>query len=53
MQTRKLGPCTVSAIGHGAMPADIYSPSWDTMGHNELIVGKAAASWGGGSRTTS
>ena len=79
MQTRKLGPFTVSAIGLGAMPvsmnndrvypeesqaiammhaaldagitlmdtADIYSPSWDTMGHNELIVGKAVASWGG------
>lgn len=27
--------------------ADIYSPSWDTMGHNELIVGKAVKSWGG------
>ncbi len=79
MQTRNLGPFTVSAIGLGAMPmsmnsdnqfpdeaqairtvhaaldagvtlidtADIYSPTWDTMGHNELIVGKAVASWGG------
>ncbi|SDT17493.1 Predicted oxidoreductase [Friedmanniella luteola] len=79
MQTRKLGPFTVSAIGLGAMPvsmnsdnnvpdedqaiatvhaaldagvtfidtADIYSPTWDTMGHNELIVGKAVKSWGG------
>jgi aryl-alcohol dehydrogenase-like predicted oxidoreductase len=79
MQTRKLGPFTVSAIGLGAMPvsmnndktypdedqaiatihaaldagvtfidtADIYSPSWDTMGHNELIVGKAVKSYGG------
>nr|WP_294694765.1 aldo/keto reductase [uncultured Friedmanniella sp.] len=27
--------------------ADIYAPSWDTMGHNELIVGKAVKSWGG------
>ncbi len=27
--------------------ADIYSPSWDTMGHNEFIVGKAVKSWGG------
>ncbi|WP_375387296.1 MULTISPECIES: aldo/keto reductase [Actinomycetes] len=27
--------------------ADIYSPSWDTMGHNELIVGKAVKSWSG------
>lgn len=79
MQTRQLGPFTVSAIGLGAMPvsmnndqtypdedqaiamvhaaldagvtyidtADIYSPTWDTMGHNELIVGKAVKSWGG------
>lgn len=79
MQTRKLGPFDVSAIGLGAMPvsmnddhvypdeaqaiatvhaaldagitlidtADIYSPTWDTMGHNEAIVGKAVASWGG------
>ncbi len=79
MQTRKLGPFTVSAIGLGAMPvsmnsdnnfpdedqaiamvhaaleagvtyidtADIYSPTWDTMGHNELIVAKAVKSWGG------
>jgi aryl-alcohol dehydrogenase-like predicted oxidoreductase len=27
--------------------ADIYSPTWDTMGHNELIVGKAVRTWGG------
>jgi aryl-alcohol dehydrogenase-like predicted oxidoreductase len=79
MQTRQLGPFTVSAIGLGAMPvsmnndnkfpdeadaiatvhaaldagvtfidtADIYSPTWDSMGHNELIVGKAVKSWGG------
>jgi len=79
MQTRKLGPFDVSAIGLGAMPmsmnadnkfpdetqsiatihaaldagvtfidtADIYSPSWDTMGHNELLVGKAVKSYGG------
>jgi aryl-alcohol dehydrogenase-like predicted oxidoreductase len=79
MQTRKLGPFTVSAIGLGAMPvsmnndkkypeldqaiatvhaaldagvtyidtADIYSPTWDTMGHNEEIVGKALKSYGG------
>ena len=71
MQTRQLGPFTVSAIGLGAMPmsieqrqasiptsrdaiatihaaldagitlidtADIYAPSWDTMGHNENLV---------------
>ena len=79
MNTRVLGPFTVSAIGLGAMPlsmnddkqtpaesdaiatvhaaleagvtfidtADIYAPSWDTMGHNEVIVGKAVHSWGG------
>ena len=23
--------------------ADIYAPSWDTMGHNETLVGKAVA----------
>lgn len=27
--------------------ADIYAPSWDTMGHNERIVAEALASWGG------
>jgi len=27
--------------------ADIYAPSWDTMGHNEEIVGRALASYGG------
>ena len=80
MQTRKLGPYVVSAIGLGAMPfsmnddkqypeeeqaiatvhaaldagvtlidtADVYAPSWDTMGHNERIVGKAVRSYGGG-----
>ena len=79
MQTRTLGPFTVSAIGLGAMPmsmnndnqfpdedqaiatvhaaldagvtfidtADIYAPSWDTMGHNEQLVGKAVKSYGG------
>ena len=79
MQTRTLGPFTVSAIGLGGMPmsmnndrvypseadaiatvhaaldagvtfidtADIYAPSWDTMGHNELIIGKAVKSYGG------
>lgn len=77
MQTRKLGPFTVSSIGLGAMPfsmgsnvrpsreqaiatvhaaldagvtyidtADIYAPSWDTMGHNEEIVAAALASYG-------
>jgi len=79
MQTRPLGPFTVSAIGLGAMPmsmnadndypeeaqcittihaaldagvtlidtADIYAPSWDAMGHNETLVGKALRSYGG------
>jgi aryl-alcohol dehydrogenase-like predicted oxidoreductase len=77
MQTRNLGPFTVSAIGLGAMPmstsddsltsesrsiatihaaldagvtfidtADIYAPSWDRMGHNEILVGKALKSYG-------
>ncbi len=27
--------------------ADIYSPSWDTMGHNEEIVGRALKSYSG------
>lgn len=27
--------------------ADIYAPSWDTMGHNEAIVARALASYGG------
>ncbi len=79
MQTRSLGPFTVSAIGLGAMPvsmnieqqyparedaiatvhaaldagvtlidtADIYAPSWDSMGHNEQIVRDALNSWEG------
>ncbi len=77
MQTRKLGPFDVSAIGLGAMPlsmgantqpgeeqaiatihaaldagityidtADVYAPSWDTMGHNERLVAKALKSYG-------
>jgi len=77
VQTRKLGPFDVSAIGLGAMPfsmgdnvrpdeqqaiatvhaaldagvtfidtADIYAPSWDTMGHNEEIVARALAAYG-------
>lgn len=28
--------------------ADIYAPSWDTMGHNEEIVARALASYGSG-----
>lgn len=79
MQTRTLGPFTVSAIGLGGMPmsmnndnklpdeqdafatihaaldagvtfidtADIYAPSWDTMGHNEVLIGKALKAYGG------
>ena len=27
--------------------ADIYAPSWNTMGHNEILVGQAFASWTG------
>ncbi len=27
--------------------ADIYAPSWDTMGHNETLVGKAVKSYRG------
>ena len=27
--------------------ADIYAPTWDSMGHNETLVGKAMASYGG------
>jgi aryl-alcohol dehydrogenase-like predicted oxidoreductase len=27
--------------------ADIYAPTWDSMGHNEKIVGKAIASYAG------
>lgn len=78
MQTRTLGPFTVSAIGLGAMPlslaygsipdrdralatvhaaldagitlidtADIYAPTWDTMGHNEELVAEALATYPG------
>ena len=25
--------------------ADIYAPSWDTVGHNELFVAEALATW--------
>ena len=27
--------------------ANIYAPSWDAMGHNEVLVGEALRSWGG------
>ena len=27
--------------------ANIYAPSWDSMGHNEVLVGEALRSWGG------
>ncbi|MFC7456147.1 aldo/keto reductase [Brachybacterium sp. GCM10030267] len=29
--------------------ADIYAPSWDTMGHNEKLVAEALGSWSGDS----
>lgn len=29
--------------------ADIYAPTWDTMGHNEKIVAEALRTWGGDS----
>lgn len=31
--------------------ADIYAPSWDSMGHNEAIVAKALAAWSGDGST--
>lgn len=27
--------------------ADIYAPSWDTFGHNEILVGEAFRAWSG------
>jgi len=27
--------------------ADIYAPSWDTMGHNEILLADAVRTWGG------
>jgi aryl-alcohol dehydrogenase-like predicted oxidoreductase len=27
--------------------ADIYAPSWDTMGHNELLLAEAVRTWNG------
>jgi aryl-alcohol dehydrogenase-like predicted oxidoreductase len=27
--------------------ADIYAPSWDSMGHNEVLLAEAVRSWGG------
>jgi len=27
--------------------ADIYAPTWNTMGHNEVLVGRAFQSWNG------
>ncbi|RIK15661.1 MAG: aldo/keto reductase [Acidobacteria bacterium] len=78
MQTRRLGPFTVSAVGFGGMPlslaygsvppweqglltvhaaldagitlvdtADIYAPTWDTMGHNERLVAEALRTYPG------
>ncbi|HHU39836.1 MAG TPA: aldo/keto reductase [Propionibacterium sp.] len=31
--------------------ADIYAPSWDTMGHNESIVAEALRTWSGDAST--
>jgi aryl-alcohol dehydrogenase-like predicted oxidoreductase len=39
-----------AALGCGVTlidTADIYAPTWDSMGHNESLVGKAMASYGG------
>jgi aryl-alcohol dehydrogenase-like predicted oxidoreductase len=39
-----------AAIDHGVTlldTADIYAPSWDTFGHNEVLVGEAFRSYGG------
>ena len=29
--------------------ADIYAPAWNEMGHNEALIARAVASWGGNS----
>ncbi|AXH96458.1 aldo/keto reductase [Ornithinimicrobium avium] len=78
MQTRTLGPFSVSAIGLGGMPlslaygsvpdrdrslstvhaaleagitlidtADVYAPTWDSMGHNEELVAEALRTYHG------
>ena len=47
------------AVVHGALDAgitlidtaDIYAPSWDTMGHNESIVAEALRTWSGDAST--
>src|SRR5215213_3048171 len=39
-----------AALGSGVTlidTADIYAPTWDSMGHNETLVRKAMASYGG------
>ena len=46
-------PDVAIAVIHAALDAgitlldtaDIYAPSWNSMGHNEILVGKALASW--------
>lgn len=48
-------PDSAIAVIHAALDAgitlldtaDIYAPSWNTMGHNEILVGKAFQSWRG------
>lgn len=46
-------PDVAIAVIHAALDAgitlldtaDIYAPSWNSMGHNEILVGKALATW--------
>ena len=33
--------------------ADIYSPTWNTMGHNEHLVGEAFRTWNGSAEAKS
>ena len=48
-------PDRAIAVIHAAMDAgitlfdtaDIYAPAWNSMGHNEILLGKALASWSG------
>ena len=57
MSTRRPTPDEARSIDtiHAALDAgvtlldtaDIYAPSWDTMGHNEALVGKALRAWTG------
>lgn len=51
--SRERGIATVHAALDAGLTlidtADIYAPSWDTMGHNESIVAEAVATWSGDS----